>query len=189
MMLGSILMVVIVLFPVSEIALSVLKRAQPGAASLGDRGSLRFLWVVISASICAAIGFQWLPAAAIHAPAVVLRMVALGLLVFGLAVRWVAILTLGRFFTVNVAVQRDHSLIETGLYRYVRHPSYSGLLLAFLGLGVFFANWLSLVALVVPIALAVLRRIGIEEHALREALGDPYVEYTSRTKRLVPGFF
>jgi protein-S-isoprenylcysteine O-methyltransferase len=189
MMLRSIIMVVIVLFPISEIALAVLKRANPRAATVDDRGSMRFLWLVISASVCAAIGFQWLPAAAIHAPAVVLRMLGLGLLLVGLAVRWLSILTLGRFFTVNVAVQRDHSLIEAGLYRYVRHPSYSGLLLAFLGLGVFFANWLSLTVLVVPVALAVVRRIGIEERALLDALGVPYVEYSSRTKRLVPGLF
>ncbi len=70
-----------------------------------------------------------------------------------------AILTLGRLFTVNVAIQADHSVVETGLYRFVRHPSYVGLLLTFVGLGVFFANWLSLFGLLVPIALAVLNRM------------------------------
>ncbi len=85
-----------------------------------------------------------------------------------------AILTLGRLFTVNVAIQADHSVVETGLYRFVRHPSYVGLLLTFVGLGVFFANWLSLFGLLVPIALAVLNRVAKEEQALLASLELPY---------------
>lgn len=188
-MLRGTLLVLVVLFPISEIALAVLKRADSRAATVDDRGSLRLLWLVIGASVSAAVGFQWVPAAAIDAPAVVLQSLSLGLLLLGLIVRWVSILTLGRFFTVDVAVQTGHALVETGFYRYVRHPSYSGLLLLFLGLGIFYANWLSLAVLVVPTTLAVLRRIGIEERALREAFGATYAEYSSRTRRLVPWLF
>ncbi len=185
----SILLAVVVLFPISEIALAVLKRADSRAAAVRDRGSMGLIWLVIGASVSVAAASQWVSAAAIHAPAAILRPLALGLIVSGLVVRWMSILTLGRFFTVNVAAQNDHSLVETGLYRHLRHPSYSGLLLAFLGLGVFFANWLSLAVLVVPTTLAVLRRIAIEERVLRDALGSSYVEYCSRTRRLVPGLF
>jgi protein-S-isoprenylcysteine O-methyltransferase len=88
---------------------------------------------------------------------------------------------------VDVAIQQGHSLVELGLYRFVRHPSYSGLLLAFLGLGLFFANWLSLVVLMVPITLAVINRIAKEERALLLALGPSYAGYCARTKRLFPG--
>jgi protein-S-isoprenylcysteine O-methyltransferase len=189
MLLRSILIAVLVLFPVSEIVLAVLTRAKPDVATVDDRGSMRLLWLVISAGVCAAIGFQWVPAAAIHVSTNFLHLLALGLLLSGLAVRWVSILTLGLFFSVHVAVQRDHSLIETGFYRYVRHPSYSGLLMAFLGMGVFFANWLSLAFLIVPIVLAVLKRIRIEENALKDALGAPYIQYCTRTKRLIPVVF
>jgi protein-S-isoprenylcysteine O-methyltransferase len=188
-MLRSIILAVIVLFPVSEVVLAVLKRAKPSGASVDDRGSMRLLWLVVGTSVCAAFAFQWVPAAAIHAPAVILRVLALGLMLLALAVRWISIITLGRFFTVNVSVQSDHRLVEAGFYRHVRHPSYSGLLLAFIGLGVSFGNWLSLAVLAVPISLAVLWRIAIEERALRDALGASYVEYSSRTKRLVPGLF
>jgi protein-S-isoprenylcysteine O-methyltransferase len=188
-MLDKVLLVVVALFPVSEIALTVVKRANRRAAALDDRGSMRLLWMVIGASVCAAVGFTWIPAAAIHAPSRVLHLLALGVLLLGMTIRWLSILTLGRFFTVDVSVQHDHELVETGFYRHVRHPSYSGLLLAFVGLGVFFGNWLSLGVLALPITLAVLRRIRIEERALREALGAPYEEYSSRTKRLIPGVF
>jgi hypothetical protein len=60
---------------------------------------------------------------------------ALVLVLIGLFIRWTAILTLGRFFTVDVAVHSDHALVENGLYRFVRHPFYTGLLVAFLGVG------------------------------------------------------
>ena len=64
--------------------------------------------------------------------------------VVGIAIRWYAIVYLGRFFTVNVAIAADHRLIDSGPYRFVRHPSYIGALMAFLGLGLTLGNWVSL---------------------------------------------
>lgn len=189
MILRAVLWVVVILFPVSEIVLALLKRASSGVANVQDRGSMRLLWLVIVTSVCMAIAFQWVPTARLRLSVVFLRALALGLMIAGLAVRWVSIFTLGRFFTVDVAIQVDHTLVEAGLYRHLRHPSYFGLLLVFLGLGLIFANWLSLIVIVVPITLAVLNRIAKEENALRDALGASYVAYCSRTKRLVPGLF
>ena len=117
----------------------------------------------------------------------ILRLLALVLLVGGLSVRWWAILALGRYFTVDVAVQARQPVIQTGIYRFIRHPSYAGLLLAFAGLGVYFANWPSLVLLLVPILAAVANRIAKEEAALLAALGAPYAAYCARSKRLIPG--
>jgi protein-S-isoprenylcysteine O-methyltransferase len=99
----------------------------------------------------------------------------------------VAIVTLGRQFTVDVSIRQDHALVQHGLYRLVRHPSYSGLLLAMFGLGLLYTNWLSLVSLMVPITLAVINRIAKEERALLAALGSPYAVYCAHTKRLIPG--
>ena len=101
--------------------------------------------------------------------------------------RWVAILTLGRFFTVDVAIQPGHAVVQTGLYRMVRHPSYSGLLIAFLGIGVTFVSWLSILGLLVPITLAVINRVVKEEQALLNSLGPEYAAYCARTKRFIPG--
>jgi protein-S-isoprenylcysteine O-methyltransferase Ste14 len=117
----------------------------------------------------------------------ILRLLALVLMAGGLTIRWSAILTLGRFFTVDVAIQPQQPVIQTGPYRFVRHPSYAGLLFSFVGLGVYFGSWLSLVVLLVPITAAVVNRILKEEAALLVALGAPYAEYCARTKRLIPG--
>ena len=95
--------------------------------------------------------------------------ISLLLLAGGLVIRWTAILTLGSFFNTRVAIHQDHRLIRTGLYRLVRHPSYSGLLLVFLGLGFSLGNWLSVAVIVVPFFAVLLYRIQVEESSLVEA--------------------
>jgi protein-S-isoprenylcysteine O-methyltransferase len=80
-------------------------------------------------------------------------------------------------------------VVDSGPYRLVRHPSYSGSLIAFLGLGICSENYLSLLVLLLPVTLAFLRRISIEEAALNEALGSDYKAYTARTRRLIPWIY
>ena len=89
-------------------------------------------------------------------------------------------------FAVDVAIATDHHVVETGPYRLVRHPSYAGAILAFAGYGICLGNWVSLLAVTFPVVRAFLLRIGVEERALRAALGDSYREYASRTRKLVP---
>ena len=187
MILSVALWVVIALFPISEIVLTVLKRATPATAKVDDRGSIRWLWIAITLGVGLAIVGRSVPWAHLPGPSRVLRMAALVLLVVGLGIRWVAILTLGRYFTVNVAIQDQQPVIQTGLYRFIRHPSYAGMLLAFVGLGVYFESWLSLLLLLVPITAAVMNRISKEEAVLLTALGPRYAAYCARTKRLIPG--
>ncbi len=188
MILHALLDSLVFLFPVSEIALAIVKRARRAAvATVEDRGSMGLLWLTISASVALAIVCSGVRATHLPIPATWREATALGLLVGGLLLRWSAILILGRFFTVHVAIHGDHRLVEIGPYRTIRHPAYSGLLLAFLGLGVFFGNGLSVVALMIPITLAVAYRIRVEESALRRALGAGYSAYCARTKRLIPG--
>ena len=70
-----------------------------------------------------------------------------------------------------------------------RHPSYTGLMIAFLGLGVFFGNWLSIVGLLLPITLGVVNRVVKEERTLLDSLGPAYASYCARTKRFLPWLF
>jgi protein-S-isoprenylcysteine O-methyltransferase len=187
-MLRIVLKFVVILFPISEIALAILKRADLHAAQNEDRSSMWLIWIAVGIGVTSAsVVSQSVPSARLPLSSELVRAFALAFLLFGLTIRWVAIITLGRFFTVDVAIQHNHALVDRGLYRYVRHPSYSGLLLAFFGLGLFYINWLSFLVLMVPIILAVINRIMKEERALLAALGSTYAAYCERTKRLFPG--
>ena len=175
-------------YGLSEFALSIRKRAS-GDSSNVDRGSLRLLWGVIIVAVTAAILASRLAPWA--QSALLARAYGIGVLVFvlGLALRWYAILHLGRFFTVDVSIASDHRVVDDGPYRWVRHPSYTGAIVAFAGFGICLGNWLSLALLVVAIGWAFARRMAVEEAALTEALGDDYRAYAARTRRLVPGVY
>lgn len=181
--------IVVALFFASEVALAIFKRARLQGADVHDRGSMRTLWVVIALSVALAVGTARLSFGQIGVAGRWISVAALVLMAVGLAIRWASIVWLGHFFTVNVAIHHDHRVIQTGPYRFVRHPSYSGLLLVFLGVGVALASWLSLLVLVVPISLALAARIATEERALRVAFGPEYADYCARTSRLVPALF
>jgi protein-S-isoprenylcysteine O-methyltransferase len=183
--LHTVLRFAVVLFPASEIAVALVKR-NSRTAKADDRGSMRLLWLVTGASVILAIALSGVRAVRLPFAATTRELIATGLLLGGLVLRWTAILTLGRFFTTNVAIHDGQRVITSGPYRYVRHPSYTGLLLAFLGLGVFFGSWLSVIVLFVPITLAVVHRIQVEESVLAGALGPAYSEYCTHTKRLIP---
>ena len=105
----------------------------------------------------------------------------------GLAIRVWAIVVLGRAFRTTVEVDADQAVVSRGPYRWVRHPSYTGLLLIAAGFGLAFSNWPGLAICLVLPAAAMLRRIQVEESELTRVLGDPYRAYRDRTKRLIPG--
>jgi protein-S-isoprenylcysteine O-methyltransferase Ste14 len=105
----------------------------------------------------------------------------------GLAIRIWAVVVLGRSFRTTVEVDAAQPVESRGPYRWVRHPSYSGLLLIAAGYGLALGTWPGLaICLVLPVA-ALLRRIQVEEAELARVLGDPYRDYRDHTKRLIPG--
>jgi protein-S-isoprenylcysteine O-methyltransferase len=177
------------LYCLSEIGLQIFRRAKAGAARADDRGSLRVLWLVITASMMLGFIFQgslpqarWPWLAWVNVAGIVVTLI-------GLAIRWYSIIYLGRFFTVNVAIAADHQLIDTGPYRRVRHPSYTGALLAFLGLAMCMQNWASLAIMMIGTTAAFLYRIRVEEAALTGAFGERYRQYMHGTARLIPGVY
>lgn len=113
----------------------------------------------------------------------------LAMIVVGFIIRLTAIFTLRKYFTVDVAIAKDHKVIDTGLYGIVRHPSYAGSLISFIGLGLAFMNWLSFAVVVLGTAFGIGYRVFEEERALTTTLGDGYRAYAARTKRFIPGVF
>jgi protein-S-isoprenylcysteine O-methyltransferase Ste14 len=112
---------------------------------------------------------------------------ALGILTAlgGIAFRQYAVAALGRFFTTRVMTQPGQTVVESGPYRYMRHPSYSGMLLTVIGVLLCSTNWASLACFVLALP-GVAYRIRVEEGLLIRGLGEPYREYMRRTPRLVP---
>src|SRR5690349_12753114 len=170
-----------VAYGLSEAGLSLLKRSRDDSVDADD-SSLRMLWITIMVAMTAGILVSSRTPGAMIANRAVFW-VGCALFGLGLALLWYSIVYLGRFFTVNVAIHSGHEIIDTGPYARIRHPSYTGALLAFLGLALTLTNWLSLVLIVVPIFWAFSRRISVEETALASALGSPYTRYMGRTKR------
>jgi protein-S-isoprenylcysteine O-methyltransferase len=175
-----------VVYLISELLLTVTRRSRSRTGTKQDRSTLLVVWLVIMVSVAAGIyvAKHWPAAALPHHRSFMFAAVAL--FVTGLLLRWWAIITLGRFFTVDVAIEPDHELIERGPFRMVRHPSYTGVLLAFVGLALTLGNWAALLAILVPIGAAFIHRMNVEENALSGALGPRYTDYMRRTNRLVP---
>jgi len=83
----------------------------------------------------------------------------------------------------------NHELIETGLYKNIRHPGYLGQLLIFMGTALSFSNWLSVVFMMIPVLIGYINRIIVEERFLTKQMGQKYIDYQKRTKRLIPKMY
>jgi protein-S-isoprenylcysteine O-methyltransferase Ste14 len=127
----------------------------------------------------------FVPSAAIR-PAAAVFAVGIVVMVGGLVLRGWSIMTLGDYFTGRVIVSPDQPVITAGPYRVLRHPSYTGFLLACIGIGLASANWAGLAAMVLLPLAVVFWRIRAEENALAASVGDRYRAYAAQHKRLVP---
>lgn len=158
----------------------------------GKRAERWSLLVVVAAVVGGMLGGLELAdwhVASIGAARWPLFVVGLTLMATGVFVRQWAILVLGRFFTVDVRVRPHQTVVDRGPYRWVRHPSYSGLVVFFVGVGLAVSNWASLIVLALVPTLGLLVRIHSEERALLAGLGDEYRRYAATRRRLFPGIW
>ena len=114
----------------------------------------------------------------------------LGVIAFAIggSLRLWPVFVLGRRFSGLVAVQPGHALVTTGIYRFIRHPSYLGMLLTAFGWGLGFRAGVGLLlaAMLIPVLIA---RMNSEERLLQSQFGEQYDDYRSRTSRLIPGIY
>jgi protein-S-isoprenylcysteine O-methyltransferase Ste14 len=154
----------------------------------GDRGTRKVLVATGLASLAVAVLLAWfVRALAIPGPPWLAFAAGLGLYWAGRLLRWWAVRTLGPYFVGVVHVQAGHRVVDSGPYRFVRHPGYAGALVRVAGIGLMLGNAGSLAILVVANFGALRRRILVEEDELERALGGDYRRYCERTSRLVPG--
>jgi protein-S-isoprenylcysteine O-methyltransferase Ste14 len=177
------------LWVATEVSVALITRTRRSSGEVRDQGSMLVLWVVIFLSITAGFSIAAATHPTIFGGAHWVYTASLVVMIVGLTIRWVSIFSLGRSFSVNVAIHATQTLHKTGLFRIVRHPSYSGLLLIFFALGLRTRNWLALAVMMIPTLAALLYRIHVEEAALSDAFGEQYLEYSRQTKRLIPGIY
>jgi protein-S-isoprenylcysteine O-methyltransferase Ste14 len=115
----------------------------------------------------------------------VLFLVGLGMILLGLIIRLVAIATLKKNFSGRLRIREDHTLIKNGIYHWIRHPAYLGLIITYIGVPVLLSSVLGLLvmSLIIPL---LIHRIKLEERMLIERFGAEYEEYVEKSKKLIP---
>jgi protein-S-isoprenylcysteine O-methyltransferase Ste14 len=173
---------------VSELVLNRLFRSPDYSKNTRDKGSISAIWITIG--IANTLGI--ISTIFVDLRISQLRVVpytGLFLISMGIIIRIIAIRSLGRFFTVDATILENHRLKKNGLYRIIRHPSYLGSLLSFIGFGLSLNNWISLIIISIPVTIAMLNRIRIEEKMLTEKFGLEYSDYVKKTYRLIPWIY
>ncbi|MCL4529149.1 MAG: isoprenylcysteine carboxylmethyltransferase family protein [Chloroflexi bacterium] len=171
---------------IPETYLSFRRRSAPGAQT-SDRRSGFVLWIGIWLGIFAGYIFAFAEKQfAIPWHRTLFFWLGIVLMLMGVIFRQYSIRVLGKYFTTRVAIQPGQTVVESGPYRWIRHPSYSGALITIFGLALSFANWLSLIFVLLIPFLGYSYRVRVEENTLVNALGQPYKDYMKRTKRFIP---
>lgn len=104
----------------------------------------------------------------------------------GILLRFWSVRKLGKLFRSKIVIQENHKLITTGPYKYLRNPSYTGVVLTLIGFGIGIGNWLSLIFLFIISLISFVRRISFENQALSKKFGNEYEEYQKKTWSIVP---
>ena len=164
---------------VFELVLRLSERLAGRGGAAHDRGTRALIGISLGAAIAIAFVIGSRSAGAYG--------LGLGAMWLGLALRLWAVAALGRAFRTTVEVDSEQAVVSTGPYRWVRHPSYSGLLLIVAGCGLAAGGWLALPVCAAVALPAMLWRVQVEEAELTRVLGDRYRAYQARTRRLLPG--
>jgi protein-S-isoprenylcysteine O-methyltransferase Ste14 len=169
-----------------EVAVRVREAVRGKGGRERDRATRTAIALTLGAAIAGALAARSaVPSLRMPAAA---QVAGIAVMWLGLGVRVWAVAALGAAFRTTVEVDPGQAVVTRGPYRWVRHPSYTGLLLIVVGFSLAAGNWLSPVAalLVIP---AFIRRIHVEEAELERVLGDAYRRYEAGTARLVPGIW
>ncbi len=174
-----------ILFFVSEFLLMLVKRSKKiESKRQNDKGSLVLLWVVIT--LCFTFSFMFANYRTWTLINYAIYVIGVVIIISGGTIRWISIIQLSSAFTVNVAIANNHKLKTNGVYKYVRHPSYLGLWLIMFGFSVSMNSYISIIIVTIPMLLAILYRIKVEEEILLSEFGNEYLDYSNRTKKIIP---
>jgi protein-S-isoprenylcysteine O-methyltransferase Ste14 len=183
-----VIIIIAYLYGIFEYYISFRQRKKIKVVSKDDKGSL---WVL---SISITIGYLLSFSVAATRIGRIYHwnlLFALGILIIilGFIIRIISIRTLKQYFTYSVTKVENHEIIETGFYKFIRHPGYLGQILIFIGLTISLSNWIAVILMLLSILIGYLNRIRVEENFLIEQIGVKYSDYQMRTKKLIPKIY
>jgi protein-S-isoprenylcysteine O-methyltransferase Ste14 len=168
-----------------EVFMNLRQRSKGTVTTTSDKGSLWLLYGLITLGYVLSFSIGATKIGRIYYWDIFFA-IGVALVVIGLIIRILSILTLKQYFTYSVAKVENHKLIETGLYKSIRHPGYLGQLIIFFGISTSTSNWLSILLMMIPVTIGYIYRIKVEERFMLEQLGENYLNYQKRTKRIIP---
>ena len=178
-------LVAYVILVLTEIVLNRTRGSKATDKQAADKKSMTLIWIVIPLAIFLAVylaNYLRLPIYANPSG----QYIGVALIALGILIRLLAIYSLGQYFTVDVTIRPNHRIKTDGLYKYLRHPSYAASLLSFIGMGITFNNWVSLLLLVGAVLVVFINRIRVEETVLIDHFGADYIAYRKVTPGLIP---
>jgi len=167
----------------------LIRCSRPAPGEKTDKGSTVVIVLAGWIGMFAGFGVAGMPAFILHSGQTAWFAAGIVTMLTGAMLRRHCQYVLGKHFTGNVKAAAEQPVIEAGAYRWVRHPSYTGGMLMYLGTGLALTNWLSVVIIEGAGMLAYWYRVRVEERALTDHIGAPYTEYMRRTKRFIPFVF
>ncbi len=168
-----------------EVFMNLRQRRKNNAITTKDKGSLWLLYSLITLGYALSFSIGATKIGRMYAWNTFFA-IGMALIVVGFIIRIHSMLTLKQYFTYSVAKVENHKLIETGLYKFIRHPGYLGQLMIFLGISISVSNWFSILLMMMPISIGYLYRMRIEEKFMSEQLGEDYPIYQEHTKKIIP---
>ncbi len=169
----------------SEVILNRVARSGKKDKKSADKHSELLIWLAIIVCIFLS-SFISVRYSSVILDSNLIRYIGLVVIYLGIIVRFIAIRQLGKYFTVDVTIREDHQLMQSGLYKYIRHPSYLGDCLSLIGLGFTMNNWYGLLTAFLPVFLTFVYRMNVEEKVLIGKFGKQYEDYKLTTRRLFP---
>lgn len=170
-------------FIIMGVELRIFGRPRLAGGFSHDRKSLLLILVGVTLSLFSLFIFPYLEMGKLNTN---FSYLGIFVMISGFILRQWSIKILGKLFTPVISINEDHKLIIKGPYKYVRHPSYSGLLMELLGASLAVFNWISFTLTFCFMLPALIYRIKAEEEELTKKFGQDYIDYKNKTKMLIP---
>jgi protein-S-isoprenylcysteine O-methyltransferase Ste14 len=165
-----------------------LKMLRGGETMLEEKSDLSF-WAILPGFLAVffAPPLEWFYLPPVLPRTLPLQTAGLVLILASVCLRIWARSHIRGLYTGHVEIQKDHQLVQSGPYRLIRHPGYSGFLLMALGMAIGYSSWIGLAAIPLLLLPGLAYRMHVEERLLIEQFGDAYREYARHSKKLIPG--